>query len=771
MMRAFRFRPLQGMRWHAAVLLAWTALGLAAGGDAAAAVPTQVGVEGVLLSSGSGPAADGNYTLAFALYTSETGGNALWSESGVTVAVKGGQFTYTLGAKTPLTAAIANQANTWLGIQVGTDPELPRKPIAATPFALRAAVADGLECSGCLKAGHLDAGVLQPYAKSSDLSAYAKLSDLGGLAKTSDLSSYAKTADLADYVKATSLAKVAGTGSFNDLKDLPALAKVATTGSYEDLDKKPILPALGSACGTNLVMKGIKADGSYDCTSAAIAPDMINEISNDLLWNQFVESTPGTTDVQIKDGFVAGTTDSLTFADLGIVQKLWVEVNLVNSDISKLEIELYGPGQATPYILYKGGKTGTALTANFNSDVAIVSGDINKDWLGKNAKGGWSINVKDGATIAVPPGTPPFEFDGKFNWSVAVQTLSSKKIKVAGDLVLGGGLQLNVADTHPVTCDASRFGYMYANKKDNAMYVCNGKAFFPLLLTLPPGNKDNPATNCKQVLTFNPASKTGTYWLDPDGSGGNPAFEAYCEMSYAGGGWTLVFNLDTNDSAMRSYGDTDFWLKADKLYGVASTALQFDYKGPTHGAVPGSEVLVWAHKEGAEWSSPAAFARMTVVSGLQNKTMADWLAQPANTTLSSGKVDTSGNVSKPGTYTRTAGDVFIDNGLPLIVNSTGKGGTNAVNTVRLGTDFGPICSIVECNGHNVQGGYGGYHIIPTQSGYPLTYEAEPAFGYHPGPMGFGDNYVNNNGCGNSVWNNGCTPTTATLQVDFAVFVR
>ena len=162
---------------------------------------------------------------------------------------------------------------------------------------------------------------------------------------------------------------------------------------------------------------------------------------------------------------------------------------------------------------------------------------------------------------------------------------------------------------------------------------------------------------------------------------------------------------------LTSYGDTDFWLKADKLYGVASTALQFDYKGPTHGAVPGSEVLVWAHKEGAEWSSPAAFARMTVVSGLQNKTMADWLAQPANTTLSSGKVDTSGNVSKPGTYTRTAGDVFIDNGLPLIVNSTGKGGTNAVNTVRLGTDFGPICSIVECNGHNVQGGYGGYQGI------------------------------------------------------------
>lgn len=763
--------PQIAARFRGAALTASVALALAVGAPAAAAVPSQVGVEGILLSSGGGPAADGNYTVAFAIYNAETGGSALWSESGVTVAVKGGQFSYALGSKTPLTAGVANVAAAWLGIQIGTDPELPRKPMASSPFALRAAVADGLECTGCLKAGHLDAGVLQPYAKSSDLSGYAKLGDLAGFAKTSDLSNYAKSAELADYVKASSLAKVAGTGSFNDLKDLPVLAKVATSGSYADLSSKPALPALGASCGTNLVLKGIKADGSYECVTAGIAPDMINEISNDLLWNQFVESAPGSADVKIKDGFVAGTTDSLTFPDLGIAQQIWVEVSVLNSDVSKLEIELYGPGQATPYILYKGGKTGTALTAKFNNDTTIISGDINKDWLGKNAKGGWSLNVKDSAVIAVPPGTPPFEFDGKFNWSVAVQTLSSKKIKVAGDLVLGGGLQLNVADSHPVTCDASRFGYMYANKKDNAMYVCNGKAFFPLMLTLPPGNKDNPATNCKQVLTFNPASKTGTYWLDPDGAGGNPAFEAYCEMTHAGGGWTLVFNLDTNDSTMRGYSDTDFWLKADKLYGSASTALQSDYKGSPYSTIPGSEVLVWAHKEGAEWSSPAAYARMTVASGLQNKSMADWLAQPANTTLSSGKVDTSGNVSKPGTYTRTAGDVFIDNGLPLIVNSTGKGGTNAVNTVRLGTDFGPICSIVECNGHNVQGGYGGYHIIPTQSGYPLTYEAEPAFGYHPGPMGFGDNFVNNNGCGNSVWNNQCAPITTTLQVDFAVFVR
>lgn len=104
------------------------------------------------------------------------------------------------------------------------------------------------------------------------------------------------------------------------------------------------------------------------------------------------------------------------------------------------------------------------------------------------------------------------------------------------------------------------------------------------------------------------------------------------------------------------------------------------------------------------------------------------------------------------------------------MNSTGAGGSDAQNTVRIGTEFTSVCATVQCNGHNVQGGYGGYHYRPT-GGYPLTYDAQPVFGYHPGPVGFGDDFVNNNGCGNSVWNNTCGPTTLRVQVDFAIYVR
>ena len=718
-----------------------------------AALPATTTIEGVLMSTGGGPVADGNYAATVGIYAAETGGTAVWSESGVTLAVKGGQFNQILGAKTPLVPAALSLTTAWIGLQIGSDAELPRRPLASSPYAQRAAVAEGLDCSGCIKMGHLEAAVLQPYAKSADLNAYTKSSDLGAYAKSADLSAYAKSADLSAYAKTAALADVATTGAFGDLKDVPVLAKV------------------GAVCGTNLVVKGIKADGSYDCTTSGVAPDMLNEISNDLLWNQFVDKVDGTKDVPIKDGLSAGVSDNIVFPDIGVTQKIWIDVAVSNSDVSKLVIELYGPGQSTPYLLYKGSKVGTNFSAKYNNGDKLEVGNLDADWLGKNIAGTWSLVVKDISAIPVPPGTPPFVNDGSFNWAINIGTLSSKKVLVKGDLILDGGLQLKAADAHPVVCDASRFGYMYANKKDNAMYVCNGTNFFPLALAVPPGTKENPASHCKQILTTVPASKSGTYWLDPDGSAGAPAFETYCDMTTAGGGWTLVFNLDTNDGTMRGYGDTDFWLKSDKLAGVAATALQNDYKSDAYGTVKGGEVLIWAHKEGAEWSQPSAWARTTVVANLQGKTMADWLALPTNTMLTSGKVDTSGNVSKSGTYTRTAGDVFIDNALPLIVNSTGKGGSDAVNTVRLGTEFTPICGVVDCNGHNVQGGYGGYHIRPTGGNYPLTYEAEPSFGYHPGPMGFGDNFVNNNGCGNSVWENKCTPTVITLQVDFAVFVR
>ena len=130
-----------------------------------AASPTTMAVEGRMAGADGGPVADGNYPVTFALYPAASGGQAFWSESVAALAVKGGAFQHALGSVKPLAATVlAAPKSAWLGIRVGNDPELARSVLHATPYARRAAVAEGVKCTGCvsvlaLKAdGDLDLG-------------------------------------------------------------------------------------------------------------------------------------------------------------------------------------------------------------------------------------------------------------------------------------------------------------------------------------------------------------------------------------------------------------------------------------------------------------------------------------------------------------------------------------------------------------------------------------------------------------------------------------
>ncbi|MFZ4580309.1 MAG: fibrinogen-like YCDxxxxGGGW domain-containing protein [Myxococcota bacterium] len=754
---------------HVALSVAWV-VGALWGAVAVAAVPATVLVEGALVSTGGGPVADGDYDVTFALYDVDKNGQALWSEGPTKIAVQGGQFTYLLGSVTPIDATVLGKLDKgWLEVAIAPDPALPRKSLASVLFARKAGIAESLSCSGCIGAAQLDAQVLAPYAKAADLSKVATSGAYADLSGTPDLSGYAQSANLAKVATSGAFADLAGGPDLTAYAKTASLADVATTGSYTDLSGTPVLAKLGAACGSGLVIKGLKEDGSYDCVKAfdvsLLPPDGLNEISNGLLTNQFIDDVKSTkVPVDIPDNNPVGVANVIAVPDLGVAQGLDVTVELTNSDISKIAVEVFDPA-GTKYVLHSKSGSGTSLKTTYPSTTKTVSGDLTS-WIGKNPKGNWSLNVID--TAFLNNGV-----DGKLlNWSVKIQTLSSQKVSSVGLLVTDGGLQVKRADSAPVTCNTATFGYIYASPKDNALYVCNGAKFFPLWLTVPPGgSQEDPGLSCKQILTVGPASKSGLYWLDPDGVGGVDPFQTWCEMSAAGGGWTLVFNLDTNDATGRWYTDTDFWTSASKLFGTAAGALTGDFKSQAFNSLVANEIMVFAHSEGSPFSNPQPFAAYSLATAAKNKTMAQIMAFAANTTITAGSPLRQGVVSAPGAYTRNAGDVFIDNGLPIIVNSTGAGGSDAQNTVRIGTDFGPICAIVDCNGHSVQGGYGGYHARPSSGGYPLTYEAMPNFGYHPGPMGFGDNWINNNGCGNSVWTNTCGPTSARPQVDFGIFVR
>ncbi len=572
--------------------LLMAALAILAAQPVAAAVPSQLTIAGAVFASGGGAAVDGDYALTFGLYGQAQGGASAWKEGPIVVTVKGGQFSAALGAVNPLSqSALAALPEAWLGIAVGNDPELPRKTLGSVAYALRAAKAEGVDCSGCIGAGQLDPKVL---------------------------SDYAKAADLGNYVQASALAKVAASGSYKDLQNLPQLADVASTGQYKDLLGLPVIPKVGAACGSGLVVKGFKADGSLECADGGVSvanlpKDGLDEISNGLLTNQFKETAASIkAPIDIADAFPAGVTDAIDVPDFGLAESLTIHIDVVNSDISKLRITLFDPGGAS-YKLYDQGGPGTAVKATFKAGDKLVAGDLSP-WLGKNPKGIWSLQVADLA------GTFGGK-DGKLNaWSIDVGTLSSKKVAATGVLQAQGGFQYPVAAAHPFKCEAAGFGYTYANSKDKALYICNGKGWFALAIQ-GVGTADNPGLSCKDVLEKVPGSKDGVYWIAPPGQ---PAVQTYCDMTSNGGGWSLVArmvggswcHIDANavagltspsqagcaklsDAAIKALYTDQFWLSCGSTnphrFGKIDNIANFDTT-----AKVGNKKMTWSETYGGQ---------------------------------------------------------------------------------------------------------------------------------------------------------------------------
>jgi subtilisin-like proprotein convertase family protein len=356
------------VRKHALALWFWL-LGLAMAPVAHAAVPMSIPVQGALVTSGGGPVADGLYDVTFRLFAAEQFGNPLWTEGPVQVSVQHGLFSYALGTKTPITqATLAGLQQAWLAVQVASDPELPRKALQSVPFSLRAGLAEGIDCSGCVQLAQLAPDVLKAFAKSTDL------------------------------------------------------ANVAFTGSFADLSGKPAFAKLGTACGSGLVVQGLAADGTLQCVanSSVLPVDGLDAVSNNLLTVHFDETTPGKTGLPIPDNNPVGVTDVIDFADVGLAQAVTISVDLENSDLSTVKVTLIDPKGAT-YVLFDKGQKGAALKGTWPEPNKLVSGDLST-WLGKNLAGKWYLTVTD-------LGFLNNKTDGQLNaWSISVRTLSSQKV-------------------------------------------------------------------------------------------------------------------------------------------------------------------------------------------------------------------------------------------------------------------------------------------------------------------------------------------------------
>lgn len=142
------------------------ALGLAlvwiAAATAMAQVPRTINYQG-RVNSASGPL-EGEHEMTMRLYTSQTGGTALFTDV-QTVTFKGGIFTVAIGGgpSGPIPASMSFDQQYWMGVTIkglnGDQEIAPRFILRSSPYSLRATLADSSASAG--SAAHADsAGTL-----------------------------------------------------------------------------------------------------------------------------------------------------------------------------------------------------------------------------------------------------------------------------------------------------------------------------------------------------------------------------------------------------------------------------------------------------------------------------------------------------------------------------------------------------------------------------------------------------------------------------------
>jgi hypothetical protein len=99
-------------------------------------VPQLINYQG-LLTNASGTAISGNQSIKFSIYSASTGGTALWTET-QSVSVQDGLFNVLLGSSTAIPFTLFDAAERYLGIKVGSDPEMsPRNRLSSVGYSFR----------------------------------------------------------------------------------------------------------------------------------------------------------------------------------------------------------------------------------------------------------------------------------------------------------------------------------------------------------------------------------------------------------------------------------------------------------------------------------------------------------------------------------------------------------------------------------------------------------------------------------------------------------
>lgn len=350
------------------------------------------------------------------------------------------------------------------------------------------------------------------------------------------------------------------------------------------------------------------------------------------------------------------------------------------------------------------------------------------------------------------------------NGSVGIGTQSpAAKLDVAGGVKLGSTSACTPTQAGTIRWTGTSFD------------GCNGVTWVRLDNGAADGSSQGTAAaSCKSVLTNYPASTSGVFWIDPNGGSTSDAYQAYCDMTQAGGGWALVLNLDTSDGHVMWWAHSA-WTDSS-VYGSIAAPLASDFKGATWTNLSGaSEILLVVHQQGAVvgWKQFAKVDGSTMYQHLQggdntligtsvinSSTASVWsgerLVRISTSLYANHCVQTNGSCTSGSSGSPDGDRIGSNEGTPSDNNGGGLGNWHDMNFCCAGS-FG---SGKGCNGQNFR------TTSEAQAGWlaQCGYGQSGTFGTDSyAPVG---NLCANNNCSTASW-----AASSGFNYDYSIYLR